>query len=93
MLSNSIMTRGIKSITTQLLSEITPAKPIIDHLGIGKLIDKYATMRETDLPHGRVIETVILNRLSSPTPFYRIEDWAAGYGIREVYGIPAERKG
>ena len=55
MLSNHTMAKGIKSITTKLLGEVVLIKPIMDDLGISKVINKYAPMRETDLPHGEVI--------------------------------------
>jgi transposase len=85
------MAKGVKSITTKLLGEAVLIKPIMDDLGISKVINKYAPMRETDLPHGEVIEIVILNRLTSPQPLYHIEDWARDYGIEEVYGIAQDR--
>jgi transposase len=91
MLSKHIMAKGVKSITTKLLGEAVLIKPIMDDLGISKVINKYAPMRETDLPHGEVIEIVILNRLTSPQPLYRIEDWARDYGVEEIYGIAQDR--
>ncbi len=49
MLSKHIMAKGVKSITTKILGEVVLIKPIMDDLGISKVINKYAPMRETDL--------------------------------------------
>ena len=43
------MVKGVKSITTKLLGEAVLIKLIMDDLGISKVINKYAPMRETDL--------------------------------------------
>ncbi|OIP27150.1 MAG: hypothetical protein AUK00_02770 [Dehalococcoidia bacterium CG2_30_46_9] len=79
MLSNHTIAKGIESITTKLLGEVVLIKPIMDDLGMSKVINKYAPMRETDLPHGELVEIVVLNRLTSPQPLYHVEDWAKDY--------------
>jgi len=38
MVSNHIMAKGVKSITTELLGEAVLIKPIMDDLGISKMI-------------------------------------------------------
>ena len=36
---------------------------------------------ESTLSHGEVVEALVLNRLTSPRPLYRIEEWARGIGV------------
>jgi len=39
------------------------------------------------LSHGTVAELLVLNRLTSPTPLYRVEEWAREFKIDKIYGI------
>ena len=41
----------------------------------------------SELTHGQVIEALVANRLTSPEPLVRVQDWAAGYAVEEVFGI------
>lgn len=41
---------------------------------------------ESELSHGEVVEALVLNRLTSPRPLYRIEEWARGIGIDVLTG-------
>jgi transposase len=41
---------------------------------------------ESDVSHGEVVETLVLNRLTSPRPLYRIEEWARHIGLDAVTG-------
>ncbi|MFE2611161.1 IS1634 family transposase [Streptomyces mirabilis] len=37
--------------------------------------------------HGQVIEALVANRLTSPAPLVRVEDWARCWAVEEVFGI------
>ena len=37
--------------------------------------------------HGQVIEAMVANRLTSPAPLVRVEDWARCWAVEEVFGI------
>lgn len=39
---------------------------------------------------GDVAEILVANRLSSPRPLYRIEEWAERAGVEQVFGFPPE---
>ena len=41
---------------------------------------------ESDLSHGEVVEALVLNRLTSPRPLYRIEAWARQLGLDVLTG-------
>ncbi|MEV7630752.1 IS1634 family transposase [Actinoplanes sp. NPDC089786] len=41
----------------------------------------------SELTHGQVIESLVANRLTSPEPLVRVQDWAGGYAVEEVFGI------
>ncbi len=37
--------------------------------------------------HGRVIEALVANRLTSPQPLLHVEDWAREWAVAEVFGV------
>src|SRR6266540_3844121 len=39
--------------------------------------------------HGQVVEALVANRLSSPRPLLRVQDWAHEWAVEEVFGIEA----
>ncbi len=39
------------------------------------------------MTHGQVIEALVANRLTSPAPLVRVEDWARCWAVEEVFGI------
>lgn len=45
----------------------------------------------TGLTHGQVIEALVANRLTSPEPLVRVQDWAGGYAVEEVFGLRPEQ--
>ena len=58
----------------------------LDLVGI---IDRACPMRD-DVPiltHGQVIEALVANRLTSPTPMVRVADWAREWAVAETFGI------
>jgi transposase len=45
----------------------------------------------SELTHGQVIEALVANRLTSPEPLVRVQGWAGGYAVEEVFGIRPEQ--
>lgn len=41
----------------------------------------------SELTHGQVVEALVANRLTSPEPLVRVQDWAGGYAVEEVFGL------
>jgi transposase len=61
-----------------------------ERLGIAATIDRLCPVRDVAIAtHGQVIETLVANRLTSPTPLVRVEDWARTWAVPEVFGITA----
>jgi transposase len=51
-------------------------------------VDRACPVREVaTLTHGQVICALVANRLTSPTPLRRVEDWARTWAVPEVFGI------
>src|SRR5665213_814496 len=59
-------------------------------LDIAGIVDRACPVRDIALAtHGQVIEALVANRLTSPTPLVHVEDWAATWAVPEVFGIDA----
>ncbi len=59
-------------------------------LDIGGIIDRARPIRDVAIAsHGRVIETLVANRLTSPRPLVHVEAWAGEWAVEEVFGIEA----
>jgi transposase len=59
-------------------------------LDIAGIVDRAAPVRDIALlSHGEVIEALIANRLTSPTPLVHVEDWAAEWAVEEIFDLDA----
>ena len=60
-------------------------------LDLAGIVDRACPVREVaTLTHGQVICALVANRLTSPTPLWRVEDWAQGVGGRRGLRDPPE---
>ena len=61
-------------------------------LDLAGIIDRACPIR-TDvaiLTHGQVIEALVANRLSAPTPLLHVTDWARAWAVEETFDIPPD---
>jgi transposase len=57
-------------------------------LDLEGIVDRACPVREVaTLTHGQVICALVANRLTSPTPLRRVEDWARAWAVEEVFAI------
>lgn len=57
-------------------------------LDIAGIVDRACPVREVAIvTHGQVIEALVANRLTSPTPLVHVEDWARAWATEEIFGI------
>lgn len=62
-------------------------------LRIREVVDELCPMREVStsvVSHGQMVEVLVANRLTSPTPLRGVEDWAREWAVREVFGVVPE---
>ena len=60
-------------------------------LDIAGIVDRACPVRDVAIAtHGRVIEALVANRLTSPQPLSHIEDWAREWAVAEVFGVDAD---
>jgi hypothetical protein len=57
-------------------------------LDLAGIVDRACPVREVaTLTHGQVICALVANRLTSPAPLRRVEDWARAWAVQETFGI------
>jgi transposase len=60
-------------------------------LDIAGTVDRACPVRDIAYAtHGQVIEALVANRLTSPTPLVHVEDWARAWAVEEVFGLEPE---
>jgi len=75
----------------KLLGALPVVASFCQRLDLEGIVDRACPVREVaTLTHGQVIEALVANRLTSPTPLRRVQDWAAAWAVPEVFGILPE---
>ena len=75
----------------KVIGSVALAKPVVSRMGFAKLIDPLVPCDpQQKVSHGQVVEILVANRLTSPTPLYGVEQWAEDIASKKVYGIAAE---
>jgi len=86
------MHESIATKTTKNIGGIALIKPVLDALSVREIIDRYCPMeRNRGITHGQAIEVMVMNRLTSPTPLWHVEEWAKHYALEEACGIKADQ--
>lgn len=66
-------------------------KDFTEKLGFSDIIDRICPAdQQAFLSFGTVAKILVLNRLSSPKPLYKVEEWARKSGVEEVFGVQAD---
>jgi hypothetical protein len=72
----------------KLLGALPVVADFCQRLDLAGIVDRACPIREVaTLTHGQVIEVLVANRLTSPTPLWRVEEWARAWAVEEVFGI------
>jgi len=59
-------------------------------LDLAGIIDRACPIRDVAiLSHGQVIEALVANRLSCPSPMVHVAEWARAWAVDEAFGIEA----
>ena len=62
-----------------------------EQLDLRGIVDRAVPVRDVAIAtHGQVIEAMVANRLTSPRPLWRVQDWAAEWAVEEVFGLAPE---
>src|ERR671930_1387060 len=72
----------------KLLGALPVVAEFCRRLDLAGIIDRACPVRQVArVTHGQVIEALVANRLTSPRPLLRVEDWARQWAVEEVFGI------
>lgn len=86
------MRESIAAKTTKNIGGIALIKPVLDALGVRETVDRYCPMnRNRGITHGQAVEVMVMNRLTSPTPLWHVEEWAKLYALEETCGIESDQ--
>jgi transposase len=80
-------------LTNQLskwLGAIPVLMPILRRLQVAETVDRHCPGQEK-VSHGTTIVALGLNRLISPKPLYRVDEWMAGTVLEDTLGVSAEQ--
>jgi hypothetical protein len=72
----------------KLLGALPVVAEFCRRLDLAGIVDRACPVREVArVTHGQVIEALVANRLTSPRPLLRVQDWAGEWAVEEVFGI------
>jgi hypothetical protein len=73
----------------KLLGALPVVAEFCRRLDVAGIVDRACPIREkvATVTHGQVVEALVANRLTSPAPLVRVEDWAREWAVPEVFGI------
>jgi Domain of unknown function (DUF4277) len=75
----------------KLLGALPVVAEFCRRLDLAGIVDRACPVREVArVTHGQVIEALVANRLTSPRPLLRVEDWARTWAVQEVFGVAAD---
>jgi transposase len=85
----------MRAVVTQVVTKRLGALPVVagflHRLRVAETVDGLCPVRDLALAtHGEVIEALVANRLTSPRPLVRVEDWARTWAVKEVMEIDPE---
>lgn len=79
------------SVVEKRLGALPVAAEFLRRLDVAGIVDEVCPGGASALvTHGQVIEALVANRLTSPAPLVRVEDWARCWAVEEVFGIEPE---
>ena len=73
----------------KMLGSLPVVAEYCHRLELAGIVDRACPIREdvAILTLGQVIEALVANRLTSPSPLYRVQDWARAWAVEETLGI------
>jgi transposase len=82
----------MRAVVTQVVTKRLGALPVVaeflHQLRVAETVDELCPARDLALAtHGEVIEALVANRLTSPRPLVRVEDWARTWAVGEVLDL------
>lgn len=81
----------VTSVVEKRLGALPAAAGLLRRLDVAGTVDRLCPGRDiAHLTHGQVIEALVANRLTAPSPLWRVVRWARAWAVEEVFGIEPE---
>src|SRR6266700_2128877 len=82
----------MRAVVTQVVTKRLGALPVVaeflHRLRVAESVDGLCPVRDLALAtHGEVIEALVANRLTSPRPLVRVQDWARTWAVKEALDL------
>jgi hypothetical protein len=75
----------VSQVVTKRLGALPVVAEFLRRLRVAEIVDDLCPVRDLALAtHGEVIEALVANRLTSPRPLVRVEDWARTWAVKEI---------
>jgi transposase len=75
----------------KLLGALPVVAGFCSRLKIRDIVDEACPVRDlAELTHGQVIEALVANRLTSPSPLVHVQSWARDWAVGEALGVEPE---
>ncbi|MFC0862704.1 IS1634 family transposase [Sphaerimonospora cavernae] len=72
----------------KMLGALPVVADFCSRLRIRQIIDDACPVRDVaELTHGQVIEVLVANRLTSPSPLVHVQEWARTWAVAEAFGV------
>lgn len=79
---------AVGPLLVKRLGSLVASAEIMRRLELAGIVDELCPVRDVaGLTHGQVIEAMVANRLSAPTPLVGLGKWAKTWAVEEVFGI------
>lgn len=76
----------------KLLGSLPVVAGFSSRLRIRDIVDTGCPVGDlAELTHGQVIEALVANRLTSPSPLVHVQSWAGDWAVDEVFGVRPEQ--
>jgi len=82
--------QAIVAIRPRQISALPLVYPILDALQVCSVTNALVSS-QADVDLGRVVLLLVLNRLLSPRPLYRVQDWMSETVLPELLGVSPEK--
>ena len=75
----------------KLLGALPVVAGFCSRLKIRDIVDEACPVRDlAELTHGQVIEALVANRLTGPSPLVHVQSWARDWAVGEALGVEPE---
>ena len=75
---------------SKVIGNLFLLKPLLTLLGLEDIVDSVCppASNRANVSVGEVCKILVLNRLNSPMPLYKVEDWADHVSAIDLFGVP-----